>query len=207
MIELFNGRRFPAYNVKLLSTAVVAIVILLSLTMFLLPYASAESVSPWGSTTSYPSTIYAQSCATSSGYIYCMGGNTGSGTTSAVYYAPVISTGIGTWTETTDYGAASTSDNSGSAGVATEAQSCAISSGYVYCVGGNNGSGGTSTVYYAQVSSGGIGAWSQAKAYPISISDQSCPAYSGYIYCVGGLPSSGNTAAANYAALVPVTVT
>src|SRR5208282_1469261 len=67
-------------------------------------HASAESVNPsGGSTTSYPTKTAYQSCATYSGYIYCVGGNTGSGPPSAVYYAAVSSSGVGAWTSTTSY--------------------------------------------------------------------------------------------------------
>jgi len=108
-------------------------------------HASAQSVGPsggGGSTSSYPTNIAYQSCGTYSGYIYCVGGNTGSGPTSAVYYAPVSSSGVGAWTSTTSFP------------TKVEYQSCATSSGYIYCVGGESAAsypGYTSTVFYADL--------------------------------------------------------
>ena len=137
--------------------------------------ASAGSVNSSGSTTSYPTNIAHGSCATYSGYIYCVGGGTGLGSTSAVYFAPVSSSGVGAWTSTTRY---PTTENY---------QSCATYSGYIYCVGGYIGGGNVlSAVYFAPVSSSGVGAWTSTTRYPTTIDYQSCVIYSGYIYCVGG---------------------
>ena len=75
----------------------------------------------------YPQTIYGQSCVTSSGYIYCTGGtydDLGDDVASS-YYAPLNSNGVvGTWSPTTAFP------------VPVDGQSCAASSGYIYCVGG-----------------------------------------------------------------------
>ena len=137
---------------------------------------NTESLGTWTSTTAYPtgtSGIIEQSCATYSGYIYCVGGY-GPGLTSAVNYAPVSSSGVGTWTSTTTYPS-----------VILE-QSCVISSGYIYCVGGSGPSG---AVYYATVSSSGVGKWTSTTTYPTGsngIEYQSCAIYSSDIYCVGG---------------------
>jgi len=117
-------------------------------------HASAESVGSWGSSPNfYPLKIDPQSCAIYSGYIYCVGGYatypSGHGVfvVDAVYYATVSPSGVGGWTSTTSY----------PTGVAT--QSCAIYSGYIYCVGGVvdsvdtiSDSSWTSAVYYAEIS-------------------------------------------------------
>ncbi len=59
-------------------------------------------------------------------------------------------------------------------------QSCAISGGDIYCVGGI-------TVDFAPVSSLGVGAWSSTTSYPIPAEDKSCAISGGDIYCVGGI--------------------
>jgi len=41
-------------------------------------------------------------------------------------------------------------------------------------------------VYYALLSSGGVGAWTQTTSYPVDVSSQSCVVNSGYVYCIGG---------------------
>ena len=65
-------------------------IVLLSFGLVVLPLASNANVvtlGTWNSTTAYPRNIANQSCAISAGYIYCVGGNTGTGGTNAVYYA------------------------------------------------------------------------------------------------------------------------
>jgi len=133
---------------------------------------SKKGVGTWKSTTSYPTIIYVQSCDVSGGYVYCVGGESGSGPTSAVYFASLSSSGIGTWKVTTSYP------------ISISYESCVVSGGYVYCVGGY--SPYTSAVYYAKLSSGGVGTWKVTTSYPTTINDQSCVVSGGYVYCVGG---------------------
>ena len=162
-----------------------AIAIFLTLTALAsLPYVQAEALGSWTNTSAYPTNISDLSCATYSGYIYCVGGNTGVSpySTDAVYSAPVSSGGVGTWTSTTVY----------PTNIAYE--SCAIDSGYIYCVGGYTGSAYTDAVYSASVAGGSVGAWTlSTNPYPTNISRQSCATYSGYIYCVGGWTGSAYT--------------
>jgi hypothetical protein len=64
---------------------------------------SSTGVGTWTWATGYPMPIYSQSCVSHGGYIYCVGGVSGS-TLNSVYYAPISSTGgIGTWSSTTSY--------------------------------------------------------------------------------------------------------
>ena len=157
------------------------------------------SVSSGGSTTlsgsNYQSSslIDSSSCTISSGYIYCVGGNTGTGYTSAVYYAQVSSGGVGSWASTTAYP------------TSVFGASCVIFSGYIYCVGGYTGSAlapsTTNVVYYAPISSSGVGSWATTSAYPTSIMLESCALSSSYIYCVGGYTGSSYVSAVYYAQL------
>ncbi|HXW37497.1 MAG TPA: hypothetical protein VEJ36_06325 [Nitrososphaerales archaeon] len=159
------------------------------------PLASGQ-VGGWESSTAYPIPIDSQSCVTSSGYIYCVGGsnetdgtNADSALSSSAWYATVSSSGIGHWNETTPYPPD------------VYLESCAASGGYVYCVGGaDSGNNAVSTDYYAQLTSAGIGAWSLTTSYPQQASGQACATSAGYIYCVGGLGSPNSyTNAAYYA--------
>jgi hypothetical protein len=155
--------------------------------------ASSSGVSRWAATTAYPSTVDAESCVASGGFIYCIAGYTAQGprAMSSTYFAPISSAGIGVWTAgaaypTVDYGL-----------------SCVTVGGYVYCMGGIAGPGGaTDAVYYAQLSSaGGIGAWSPAESYPTTIVT-SCVAIDSVIACVSGSTSigvDGRTSAGYYA--------
>ncbi|MEM0149158.1 MAG: hypothetical protein QW346_02745, partial [Candidatus Micrarchaeaceae archaeon] len=103
-------------------------------------------------------------------YIYCVGRYTSPST--QVYYAPVSSTGIGTWTATTSYP------------VTMYDAGCSINNGYIYCV-GTDGASPSTQVYYAPVSSTGIGTWTATTSYPVGMRGAGCSIYNGYIYCVG----------------------
>jgi hypothetical protein len=149
---------------------------------------SNSGIGGWTETSSYPIGIISPACATSNGYIYCVGGSLSykidfggpflNNPTANVYYAKLSSSGIGSWQQTTGYPVEATGG------------SCQISGGYIYCVDGavqtgtttssTNagfgsvfGSSSTTTgprwspaVFYAQVSSAGVGPWREARPYP-----------------------------------------
>jgi hypothetical protein len=135
------------------------------------------------------------SCAIYAGYIYCVGGeDVGATPDNSVYYAPISGGTIGTWTSTTPYP------------VPVDGHSCAASTGYIYCVGGIPGTGPTvyNSVYYAPISSLGVGTWLSATSYPIAITLQSCAVSNqstgNYLYCVGGSPTGGGIVNSIYSA-------
>jgi hypothetical protein len=128
--------------------------------------------SSWKGTTSYPGDLYGYSCASSTEFIYCVGGasaatNTTGTLTDAVYYAaPLSSGGIQSWSRATDY----PNNRVG--------QSCVVAGVDLYCVGGII----TNAVYYAAIlPSGNLSSWNATTSYPISISGQSCVASTGYL--------------------------
>ncbi len=133
---------------------------------------------PGGTVAGYPN--YLPSCVTSSGYVYCLGGvNLAGYDTNSTYYAPISSSGIGTWTESTNYP------------IGVAGQSCVTSSSDIYCVGGVNSTyDRINSTYYAPISSSGIGTWNQSTSYPIGIVYQSCVTSFSDIYCVGGQSST-----------------
>jgi hypothetical protein len=132
---------------------------------------SESGVGSWTSTTSYPINVWSESCNAFGGYIYCVNG----GGNSLVYYASLSSTGVGTWTSTTGY-----PSNAQMLG-------CAISgsNSYIYCVGGVTLPYGQSvnSVYYASVSSSGVGSWSSGANYPADTGSPDCATSGGYLYC------------------------
>lgn len=139
---------------------------------------TTNSVGAWKSTTSYPFAIYAQSCTLSSGYIYCVGGQYANTVSQdSVYYAPIAGNALGAWKSTTPYPA--------SYGISL--QSCASTSNDIYCVGGTRSGGGPiNNVYYAPISSNGVGSWSSTTSYPTTVEQESCNISNSYIYCVSG---------------------
>jgi hypothetical protein len=166
----------------LLSVFVLAVV---GLSLISLPVAAAGL---WGPTSSYPTLIFSQSCVSYGGYVYCVGGHTGSSYTGDVYYAPLHSSGVGMWKPTSNYP------------TTIDAQSCAASTdGYVYCVGGYTGSSFSDAVYFASLHSSGVGMWMPTSVYPAAVASLSCVVSEGYIYCVGGYTGSSFTDAVYYA--------
>jgi len=153
---------------------------------------TSSGIGAWSPTMAYPAGIYFPTCYSAGGYIYCLGGaDINDNALSTDYFAPLSSTGVGTWTQTTAYP------------VQASGQACAVSSGHIYCVGGEEVDGTyTAAVYYAMVSSGGIGAWQGAAGYPTSV-QTTCVITGGYMYCVGGFDSSsvGDNNAVYYASL------
>ena len=152
----------------------------------------SSGIGNWSTTSSYPSDVYYPICYASQDYIYCLGGADGSGNAvSSVYYATLSSSGVGAWTATTPYP------------TQLSGQSCVIVSGSIYCVGGQGTQGAYSkSVYFAPVSSSGVGAWKQVASYT-DAAETDCAYSSGYIYCVGGFDgsSSGETPEVNFASL------
>jgi hypothetical protein len=123
------------------------------------------------------------SCTAFNGYVYCVGGFRAGNPATAIYYAPVSGSGIGTWTKDIN-----------NYPIAVSYQSCITSGGYIYCIGGqespDNGDVSVASTYYAPVSGSGIGTWTKTTPYPIPIHDAGCALYNGYVYCVGGYESS-----------------
>ena len=137
---------------------------------------SSGGVGQWNPSTSYPVGIRETSCVVSGTTVYCIGGYTSSVISSDVYYATISSTGLGQWTKSTSYP------------FPVWGQSCAAASSVVYCVGGITGpKTNTSQVYYASLSSNGVGQWSSTTTYPVRILQESCVTSGNYIYCIGGL--------------------
>ncbi|MCI4345087.1 MAG: hypothetical protein L3J87_05635, partial [Thermoplasmata archaeon] len=159
---------------------------------------SAQGVGAWVETTDYGAAsgssgsggfaAFDLSCAPANGYAYCVGGGS-----SKVFFAPLSSSGVGAWTETTDF--AATSGTSGSGGESVTATSCVTNTTYLYCIGGSAG-GATSKVFFAPVSSSGVGAWAEATDYGaasgalgsggLAIYATACLVYAQWVLCVDG---------------------
>jgi hypothetical protein len=139
---------------------------------------SSSGISAWNATTKYPIGVQGASCVASNGYIYCVGGETKPYyvPTSSVYYAPISPSGIGTW------------DASGQFPFLLSHQSCVVSDGDIYCIGGDSGpyfiTPVLNAVYHAALSPEGVSNWTSADPFPINLADQTCVVSVGYIYCV-----------------------
>ena len=139
---------------------------------------SGTSVGQWTATTSYPIQIAQQSCAASGEYAYCVGGTTPSGDTNAVISAQLSGGSVvGGW---------HVQSTSGNYPIPTRLQSCTISGGYIYCIGGYTASGFTASVYSAKLSGTTVGPWQPTTNYVEPMGYDDCVASNGYIYCIGG---------------------
>jgi len=153
------------------------------------PLASGGGVGNWSSTTAFPIPIDSQSCVAATGYIYCVGGdnetdgtNTDAVATNSVWYAQLSTSGIGSWERTTGY-----PEN-------VFFPSCFTAYGNVYCLGGADGNDNSlNAVYFAALSSSGVGTWTKTQSYPMQESGQACAFSSGYVYCVGGETAGGSS--------------
>ena len=152
----------------------------------------------WTQTTSFPTLangLSSGSAATYNGYIYEFGGYTNPGptTTNTVYYAKANGDGtIGAWNTTTVLP------------VNIEGNAVAVANGYVYIVGGYNGSSFLTSVYYAKLNiDGTVGAWQTNGTSPTTAGEgAAATVLNGYLYIVGGATGIGtHSAAVSYAPL------
>ena len=163
-------------------------------------YATASSsgnITGWTQdSAAYPQNSNGGSCVLYGGYVYCVGGsyNDAGDDLALSYYAQVTTGGpLGTWSPTTSYP------------IPIDTMSCVGSSGYIYCVGGENETDGsyadtapTNSVWFASLSSSGIGSWEHTTAYPASVQFPTCYSGGGYIYCIGGADVNGNSVGTTY---------
>lgn len=154
---------------------------------------SDGSIGAWQSTTAVPDAMDAASAVAYNGYIYMIGGGDSGGDVNTAYYAPLNANGtVGTWSTTSTLPA-----------VMRRAEAT-INNGYVYLVGGLNGSGNPSnTVFYAKFNANGtLGSWqTSTNALPTAVFDSTSVIDDGYIYNAGGNGPSGNVNNVYYAKL------
>ena len=128
--------------------------------------------------------LQANSAVINNGYIYSIGGNTGTFATSTVQYASISAGGtLGNWSNTTALPSA------------IYFHRAVVNNGYIYSIGGKD-SGGlqTSTVLYAPINSNGtIGSWSNTTALPSVLNSHSAVVNNGYIYTTGGFGSAATS--------------
>ena len=136
------------------------------------PINSNGTLGSWSSTSSLPTIIWYATSVVYNGYVYEIGGNNGSTVFSTVDYAPINSNGtLGTWSSTS------------SLPTATDFATSVVYNGYVYEIGGNNGSTYLSTVDYAPINSNGtLDSWTQTTSLPTATKVSTSVVYNGYIY-------------------------
>jgi N-acetylneuraminic acid mutarotase len=136
----------------------------------------------WQSTTSLPNPRWFSTSAVANGYIYTIGGAQESGSPQdTVYYAKLNSDGtVGSW---------NTASNALPETI--QAHSTAVANGYLYVLGGHNGSGASSNVYFSKLSSdGSVGPWVETEGVGSGSYWHKSVAANGYVYAMGGYNGS-----------------
>src|SRR3990167_4093937 len=143
----------------------------------------AGGIGTWSTLANLPATTYLHGSATYNGYVFVVGGNSGS-TVSTVYSAKVSADGtLGGWNTLSTLPA-----------VRQDAGVTAYN-GYLFVAGGNSGAGNVSTMYSAKINSDGtIAAWATLSTIPVTLRKIGFTALNGYLLITGG-ESAGSTTA------------
>ena len=148
------------------------------------PLNTDGTVGVWSTTSSFTNGRNIFASAAMNGYMYILGGITyGSGAYyKDIQYATINSDGtLGTWAS------AGGNVSNGGQGVCM-----ATWNGYIYSLGGWDGSTDHNSVQYAaQNTNGTIGAWQNANSFTGARSNSQCVAYNGYLYLIGGEDTTG----------------
>ena len=143
------------------------------------PINADGTLGAWQTTTSFSTARAKHTTVVSNGYMYIMGGCTGTATAIASsQYAPINANGtLGSWTNTQALPQASCE------------QAAATYNGYVYSMGGTDFSTTTAAAYRSAINSstGALGAWSAVNSLiNARASGPGAVAYNGYLYLAGG---------------------
>ncbi len=139
---------------------------------------TANGISNWKETASYPGNFLGNDCVSGANHIYCIGYlNDGQDT----YFANLTQNGIENWRPTSNYPLVNISE-----------LSCTPQSGYVYCIGmGADLNAPSNSTYYANITSTGLGPWIQSSNYPVNLTAvPDCFGGSNFVYCLGGFTNS-----------------
>lgn len=149
------------------------------------------TMSTWTPTTALPANRAYLGAASGNGYIYALGGTTGSGSVNTIYVGKQSPDGhVLDWQE-----------SSVTLPASMNAISVAVSNGWLYVLGGTTGSP-VATTYYAQVhSDGSIGSFNSGTALPTASANGQAVVANGHIYYVGGYNGTSALSNVYYATL------
>ena len=135
---------------------------------------------PWLLTTTLPGGRMYHGCFVHNNYIFILGGWGSGSYRNDVWSAEIQADGsVGSWTSTTDLPSPRSGFN------------MAVCNGYLYVIGGYNGSSDLTEVVYAQINDDGtIGTWESTTNMPAVRRACRCFAYNDYLYITGGHSSS-----------------
>jgi len=159
--------------------------------------AANGTIGAWTATTSFTNARSYHTSVVYNGYVYIIGGYTGSANLNDTQYATLNANGtIGAWAATTSF----TTGRYGHTSVAYN--------GYVYVMGGYNGTAFLNDTQYATLNANGtIGAWSTAASFTTSRYFHASVVYNGYVYIIGGYTGTANLADVQYASIAGLSAT
>jgi len=143
------------------------------------PINNDGSLGSWSSTGSgFPAPRHEHAVAAYGGYLYVLGGDSGSGYLNDVQYAPINANGtIGGWTTASN---TFKTVRGGHVGLAYN--------GYLYVLGGYTGGGLLDDVQYAPINAGGApGTWNYTASFNMPRESLAGVAQNGYMYISGGV--------------------
>ena len=141
------------------------------------PINADGTIGSWSNTTSFPFPVSAHTSALYNGYLYVLGGATSPGAElNDVQFAFISSNGtIGSWTATTSFPTARRNHTS------------VAYNGYLYVIGGYDGSQYLNDVQFAPINANGtIGAWTATTSFQMMRMGHTSIVYNGYLYVLGG---------------------
>ena len=153
------------------------------------PINTTGTIGAWTATTSFTTARYGHTSVVYNGYIYVIGGYSGSVPLADVQYAPINTNGtIGAFTATTSFTTARYSHTS------------VVYNGYLYVIGGYNGTAALADVQYAPINANGaIGAWTATTSFTTARYGHTSVVYNGYLYVIGGYNGTSYLADVQYA--------
>ncbi len=168
------------------------------------PINSNGTIGTWAATTAFPTARTDHTSVVYNGYLYVIGGFTGSARLNDVQYAAIGTNGtIGTWAATATFT------------TARYGHTTAVYNGYAYIMGGFGSAGYLNDVQYALLctgvvtsgiggcgaTAGTVGTWATTTSFTGIRGSHSSIAFNGYIYVMGGINSSSVLDDAQYALL------
>ena len=141
--------------------------------------ATTGAIGTWTATTSFTTARAYHTSVAYNGYLYVIGGYNGTSSTylNDVQYAPINATtgAVGTWTATNSFTTARAHHTS------------VAYNGYLYVIGGYDGTNYLNDVQYAPINANGtIGTWTTTTSFTTARDNHTGVVYGGYLYILGG---------------------
>ncbi len=148
-------------------------------TSYVAPLNANGTIGAWTTTTPLPAPQTSHATVANNGYLYVVGGNTGTTCVTTVRYTPINANGtLGAWTTTS----ALPGPRCGNVEAVT------IANGFMYAAGGYDNANVTRSVYYAPINANGtLGAWqTNANSFIVTREYNGLEALNGYLYAIAG---------------------